>query len=148
MLRELHELDLPQLVAIEIATQESPWSEDVFKQCIILGSQGWVIEVEQKVVGFVLLFSKACEGHILNIGVDPDYQRQGYGEALMTKVMETAEDELLTVVYLEVRISNERAKNLYKKMGFEQVGVRKGYYATAGGREDALVLAKQLEQKA
>jgi ribosomal-protein-alanine N-acetyltransferase len=147
MLRNLKDTDIPDLVALEIATQESPWSEDIFNKCIILGSQGWVLEVDQRVIGFVLFLSRVGEGHILNICVHPDYQHQGYGRLLMDKVMAIADDEKLIVVYLEVRVSNRNAIQLYEKMGFKQLGVRKGYYPLSAGREDGLVFAKDLMHK-
>jgi ribosomal-protein-alanine N-acetyltransferase len=143
MLRQLHEGDLSDLVAIEAATQYAPWTEDVFKQCVILGSEGWVMVVEEQVVGFVILFAKAGEGHILNIGVHPAYQRRGYGQRLLEKILAVAQEQALLMLYLEVRISNHGALALYEKMGFKQIGVRKGYYATPDGREDAWVLMKE-----
>jgi ribosomal-protein-alanine N-acetyltransferase len=144
MLHKLTEFDIPELVAIETLTQHSPWPEDVFKKCIEIGTQGWVIKDHLHIVGFVLFLSKLDEGHILNIAIHPSYQRQGYGQQLLNQVISAAKEEKLTVIFLEVRMSNDQAIALYEKMGFSQIGVRKGYYALASGREDALILAKYL----
>jgi ribosomal-protein-alanine N-acetyltransferase len=142
-LRILTERDLPALVIIEKATQFSPWSEDTFSQCILFGAEGWVVEMNQQIIGFVLFFSKVGECHILNIGVHPDYQHQGYGKLLMNKVIEVAHKELLNSIYLEVRCSNKNAIALYEKMGFKTIGTRKDYYKTANdSREDAFVFVK------
>lgn len=147
MLRSLTDDDIPVLTTIEMATQPAPWSEDIFKKCMFLGSDAWVIEVEQRVVGFIILLAKAGEGHILNLGVDPAYQRRGFGQQLLSKVMAVAEEEALSVLFLEVRLSNHNAIALYQKLGFKEIGVRKNYYSSAGGREDALVFAKMKEEK-
>ena len=144
MLRLLNEKDIPALVTIEKVIQFSPWSEDTFYQCIIFGAQCWVIEVKQQIVGFVLFFSKVGEGHILNVGVHPEYQRQGYGQRLMEKILTVAAEEMLSTLYLEVRSSNEAAIALYKKVGFHPVGLRKNYYKNQDRYEDALVLEKTL----
>ena len=145
MLHALTESDIPALVIIEDMTQKSaPWSAETFKQCMTIGSLGWVIEDQHKIIGFVLLLLKAGEGHILNIAVHPDYQRRGYGQQLFNKVISVACEEKVTILFLEVRASNLSAIALYKKMGFNQIGMRKGYYVHSEGREDALVLAKDL----
>jgi len=144
MLRHLSENDIPALVLIEKATQFTPWSEDTFYQCIFFGAKSWVIEVDDHVVAFVLFFSKIGEGHILNIAVHPNYQRHGYGQQLMKKILTVAEEEKLTKLYLEVRCSNVGAIALYKKMGFYTIGTRKNYYRNQDQYEDALVLEKMI----
>ena len=143
-LRVMTEQDLSELTIIEIATQFSPWSKEIFEKCLLLGSQAWVIEIEQRVIGFVLLFSKVNEGHILNLAVHPDYQRQGYGKLLMKKILAIAEEEALNKIYLEVRHSNRGAIALYKEMGFHPIGVRKNYYRNQDQYEDALVFEKTI----
>jgi [ribosomal protein S18]-alanine N-acetyltransferase len=147
MLRALTELDIPELVTIEALTQQSPWSEDIFKKCMAMGSQGWVILYSLRIVGFVVLFSKVGEGHILNIAVHPDYQRRGYGQQLLNKVISAAEEEALTVIFLEVRSSNHHAIALYKKMGFHQIGVRKNYYVYSDRQEDTVRRENAFEQE-
>lgn len=144
MLRSLYKSDLSRLVAIENAVHVAPWAEETFKSCLQAHCVGWVVEVEQKVMAFVLITFSMDECHILNICVDHPYQHQGYGRQLLTQVLTYAKSKKLNLVYLEVRQSNTRAIQLYQKMGFELIGERKGYYPTVAGREDALILAKVL----
>ncbi|MBV8802990.1 MAG: ribosomal protein S18-alanine N-acetyltransferase, partial [Gammaproteobacteria bacterium] len=106
-----------------------------------------VIEIKQQIVGFILFFSKVGEGHILNVGVHPDYQRRGYGQLLMEKILAVAAEEMLNKIYLEVRYSNEGAIALYKKMGFVPIGVRKNYYKNHDHYEDAFVFEKIIHFK-
>lgn len=147
MLRALTKEDLSELVSIEAATQISPWSEEVFKRCQEVGSIGWVAEQSGQVIGFIIVMFQAPDAHILNLCVHPDYQHQGIGQQLLEKALNTAKEQGIGVAYLEVRISNRKAINLYKKMGFSQVGERKDYYTdqTQTGHENALVFAKDLQ---
>ena len=84
------------------------------------------------------------EAHILNISVAPDEQGKGVGRRMMEILIETAKGEAETM-FLEVRPSNPGAIALYQKLGFNEIGVRKGYYpAENNGREDAIMLALEL----
>jgi ribosomal-protein-alanine N-acetyltransferase len=84
------------------------------------------------------------EAHIMNICVDPDIQKQGVGAKLLENMIERARKKA-EKIFLEVRPSNEAAVSLYKRRGFNEIGVRKGYYpAVDGYREDAVMLALDL----
>lgn len=146
MLRPLDEHDLPDLMVIENATQEAPWSEAVFTRCFAMGYDFWGEEIDKKIVGFVVMAgTSAGENHILNLCVHPDYQRRGIGKSLMEFAMHQAKARhASSIMYLEVRRSNRNAIFLYNKLGFSQIAERKGYYPSQKGREDALVLAKDL----
>jgi len=145
MLRAITESDIPQLCAIEIATQLAPWPRETFEKCFQARGLGWVItQPVDKVIGFILVFIQVGECHILNLCVDPSQQRQGYGAQLVSQALAEAKQQGATIAYLEVRSSNENAIALYKKMGFSKIGERKGYYSAAEGREDAWVFAKKV----
>jgi len=142
MLRTVTLSDVPQLLAIEAATQVEPWSEEIFKLCFQGDSRGWVIEqVNSKIIGFVLVLVQAGECHVLNLAVEPSQQRQGYGCKLLSYALTVAKQQGAEIAYLEVRSSNDNAIALYRKMGFGKIGERKNYYFTMDGREDALVYA-------
>ncbi|MEO8400405.1 MAG: ribosomal protein S18-alanine N-acetyltransferase [Gammaproteobacteria bacterium] len=137
--------DIPTLMAIEIATQAEPWSEDIFRQCLKIGYDCWLIEENQKIIAFILVSSTmAGESHILNLCVDVPYQRRGFGCELVTYVLKTEKNKGMGVIFLEVRRTNQPAIALYQKMGFKQINVRKNYYPNGKEREDALVLAMDL----
>jgi ribosomal-protein-alanine N-acetyltransferase len=146
MLRVLTEKDLPQLVAIEAATQAVPWSEEIFKKCFQLDGRGWAIDVNGNMIGFILIVTQADECHILNLCIEPLYQQQGYGKQLLLHVLNEIKQQRTEIVYLEVRRSNQKAIFLYEKMGFQIIGERKNYYSLAEGQEDALVFAKDLSK--
>ena len=142
MLRPFEKVDLPYLISLERLTQAAPWPEDVFARCLEAGSVAWILEVDQRVIGFIFILERAGEAHILNLCVHPDFQQRGYGFQLLTHVLHGLEHNKVSFVYLEVRRSNESAINLYKKMGFYKIGERKNYYVHGDHQEDALVFAK------
>jgi ribosomal-protein-alanine N-acetyltransferase len=144
MLRPLTEQDIPYLLGIEQATQSTPWSEDIFKSCMQAGYEGWVIEDNHFVIGFIIFSIQLNESHILNLGVHPNFQRLGFGHQLMSHALNESKKDGVSVAYLEVRSSNNPAIALYKKMGFKQIGTRRDYYPATTGREDALVFAKDV----
>ncbi len=144
MLRNLMDSDLTQVIEIEYAAQVVPWSADVFKRCLSFNYDAWVIDLDQKVVGFIIVSVIAYELHILNLCIHPHYQRRGFGLKLLNYALHQAKLHGDSMAYLEVRCSNKSAIALYDKVGFVQIGERKNYYPTLSAHEDALVFAKEL----
>ena len=138
--------DIVEVYAIEVETQPVPWSEGIFRDCLAAGYHAWVLLREEKVLGYILAYIRSGECHILNICVKSDVQGSGYGRKLMEHALKSAKDEDANLAILEVRPSNLRAITLYKHLGFNEIGIRKDYYAMPDGvsREDALVLALQM----
>ena len=143
-IRPLHLSDLPQIQAIEGATQVAPWAQESFLLCFESGYPSWVLELDGKIIGFIILVLQVDECHILNLAVATPYQHQGLGQQLLLQGIEYSRAEHAMVIYLEVRCSNTRAVRLYQKIGFQQIGERKDYYRVLQQHEDALVLAKYL----
>jgi ribosomal-protein-alanine N-acetyltransferase len=95
-------------------------------------------EQRQLLVGFVGLWFMAGEAHIVSIAVRESYRRKGLGELLLIGAIEIATKRGQQVVTLEARVSNDAAKALYLKYGFEEVGIRRRYYSDNG--EDAAIM--------
>lgn len=135
--------DVPQVYAIECSISPDPWGEKLFSDCISVGYSCWVLESDDDmtVVGYGLLSCAASEAHILNIAIRPDMQHAGLGRRLMQHLIQQAQLLQADMVYLEVRVTNAPAINLYKQLSFIEIGSRKGYYARGREREDAFVLA-------
>lgn len=146
IIRALNKSDIQQMLAIESAVHISPWSEETFKVCFQTGYLCWGIEIDNKIIGFIVVSLKIEECHILNVVVANAYQHQGYGRKLMEYALALAKDSGAGIVYLEVRRSNSRAISLYRKLQFHMVGERKAYYPTVAGLEDALIFAKSLNE--
>ena len=131
--------DVAAVAAVERASYAFPWSEGVFRDCVRVGYFCRVIEAAGEIGGYGIMSCGAGEAHILNICVRGDLRSGGVGRRLMTYLLERARELHMQDVFLEVRPSNGVAIRLYETLGFARVGLRKGYYQAAGGREDALV---------
>ncbi len=142
-LRKMTVSDLPAVLAIERKNYQFPWEEDIFTDCFKAGYSCWVCEELDTILGYSLLSIAVGEAHILNISVDPNEQKQGIGRKMLENLIAVAKGRAETV-FLEVRPTNTVAIALYESMGFNEIGIRKGYYPAENGREDAIMLALQL----
>lgn len=143
-LRPMRAEDLDELVRIERAAYPYPWSQGNFRDCLAAGYCCWVGEIKGRLAGYWLMMSVLDEGHILNCCIAPQWQRRGFGRQLMDHLFAVARGHNTHSLYLEVRLSNLPARRLYESLGFEAVGQRRGYYPTDSGREDALVMRRDL----
>lgn len=132
--------DLDEVMDVEVNSFMIPWSREAFFNELTKNqfAQYLIVEVDQRVVGYCGVWIIIDEAHITNIALLPEYRGMKLGEALMAKVMELAREMGAMRVTLEVRVSNERAQNLYRKFGFEEGAIRKQYYTD--NMEDALVM--------
>lgn len=140
-LREMTSADLPAVAQIERAAYQFPWSQGIFRDCLLAGYEAIVIEDDGFVVGYGIMSVAAGDAHLLNLCVHPRYQRRGLGQRILGALLARARREEVDQVFLEVRPSNFAALELYRRKGFNEVGVRPNYYQADGGREDAIILA-------
>jgi len=145
-LRKMDHADLPSVLQIEQSNYEFPWSEGIFKDCFrTMSYTNWVCEApDDLIAGYCIISIAVGEAHIMNVSVSPRFQRKGVGRKMLEHLIEYARPRAETIL-LEVRPSNQAAINLYRKLGFRQIGIRKDYYpARFGGREDAIMLQLDL----
>ena len=143
-IRTMNYTDLKQVVAIEKKAYPHPWTPGIFRDCLRVGYNAWVMMLDIKVIGYGLVMLSPGEAHILNICIDPEYQRRGLGRYLLRYLIKQSRQTDIDMVMLEVRRSNVSAQLLYQSEGFNELGVRKAYYPADNGREDAIILAKYL----
>lgn len=144
VLRAMQDQDVPAIMAIEERAYPFPWTAGIFHDCLRAGYSCHVIEREGELIGYGVMSSGAREAHILNVCVSPDERGRGYGRLLMERMIEQARRLQAEMMFLEVRPSNQPALRLYARLGFNEIGTRNNYYPAEQGREDALLLAKQL----
>lgn len=144
-MRKLIQSDLPQLLQIERATHLSPWTDETFKLCFNAGCYGWGIEINKKIIGFIIVSLTYDECHILNLCISHAHQRQGWGRQLLMYALQAMQALGGQIAYLEVRRSNVKAIRLYQKLHFHLIGERKDYYPLDTGAEDALIYAKSIK---
>ena len=143
-IRTMNYSDLKQVLVVEKKAYPHPWTLGIFRDCLRVGYHAWVMTLDQNVIGYGIVMLSPGEAHILNICVDPDYQGKGLGRYLLSHLVKKSNLTDVDMVLLEVRRSNVNAQQLYQSEGFHELGVRKAYYPSENGREDAIILAKYL----
>ncbi|VAW87313.1 Ribosomal-protein-S18p-alanine acetyltransferase [hydrothermal vent metagenome] len=144
LVRLMSEQELAEIAAIDARAYPQPWSEQIFRDCLKAKYHCFVFENEDGLLGYGVLSVVMDEAHILNLCILPEKQGQGLGRELINYMIGLSREKKVETVFLEVRISNEIARHLYDRVGFNEVGIRKNYYPAKSGREDAMVLAMYL----
>lgn len=139
-IRKMELVDIEQVMEVDKRSFPKPWSKEIYTEEIKNNSYAhyFVLEVEDRIVGFCGMWLVLDEAQITNIAIDPNYRGKKYGEALFQYVMNVAIASQARILSLEVRVSNLIAQRLYKKFGLQPGGIRRNYYTD--NQEDALVL--------
>ena len=142
--RPMLEADLASVTAIETASFTTPWKVTTFRT--LLDRSGAVLRVLEtptlRVGGYAVLWCILDQGELANIAIAPELRNRGLGAFLLDRMMAEARERGVESLYLEVRVSNFRARAMYGSRGFEEIGVRRDYYDKP--REDARILVKRL----
>ena len=144
-MRPMQDADIDAVMTVESLAYEFPWTHGIFKDCLRVGYCCWVYTLEDDIVGYGVMSVAAGEAHILNLTVQPQMQGQGLGRRLLQRLLTLARQHGADTAFLEVRTSNQAALKLYRDMGFNETGLRRGYYPARKGREDAVVFALSLQ---
>lgn len=136
--------DLDQVVENEVRAYQYPWTRGNFSDCLAALHECRVLLLDAEVLGHGILAFGAQEAHLLNVCVRRDRQGEGFGRALVSHMIERARLRGAGMVFLEVRPSNLVAISLYHSLGFNEIGLRKDYYPSDKGHEDAQVMALDL----
>jgi ribosomal-protein-alanine N-acetyltransferase len=150
VLMPLREDDLDAVLAIEQATYDFPWTRGNFLDSLRAGyeMQG-LVAPESGLVGYFIAMHGVDELHLLNLSVAPAAQHQGHARCMLDELCALARMRRAAQIWLEVRVSNERARGLYERYGFRHIGLRRGYYPAHGRkREDAVVMSLALAREA
>jgi len=130
---------LSAVAALERQCFSDPWSVEMLRPELPDESHEFLLAVEgEELLGYVGLMTVLDEGYLSNVAVSSAYRRQGIAEALLTALLARARARRLSFVTLEVRAGNTPAQTLYRKLGFQEVGVRRGYYEHP--KEDAVLM--------
>ena len=143
-LRPMRDDDLDAVLDIELRAYPFPWTRGIFHDCLRANYPAWVLQRDGVIVGYGLLSIAADEAHVLNVCAAPEEQGRGHGRRLLRALLQLARGRGAQRVFLEVRPSNPAAIALYHAEGFNEIGRRPRYYPARAGREDAIVMAKEL----
>jgi len=133
---------LDAVLEIEQAAYAFPWSRGNFVDSLVAGYLARVLRgTDGAAMGYFLAMAGVDEMHLLNLTVAPAYQRRGLSLVMLAALEDECRAAGAVKLWLEVRVSNTRARAIYERYGFMQVGIRKGYYPAAqSSREDAAVM--------
>ncbi len=146
--RGMQPTDLEAVYAIERVAHRAPWSRDILSDCMLVGYDCRILESMENnaptLIAYIISrYQDPMTCHVLNICVAPLFQGHGHGAFLLEHVMHAPQQSTTNAFVLEVRPSNLVALQLYQKLGFQQVAVKRGYYREDPILEDAIVLRRE-----
>lgn len=136
--------DIDTIARIERECFTSPWSAEAFRMELSQNhfAKYMILERNGETIGYGGMWLIVDEAHITNIAIREPHRGQGLGERLLREMMRTAAWLGALRITLEVRVSNDRAQSLYRKLGFYDAGMRPRYYSD--NHEDALIMWAEL----
>ena len=136
---------LSAVLEVEEKAYAHPWSRANFLDVLHSSYQAQILMADTTILGYFVAMKGVDEAHLLNITVNPTYQRQGWAQVMLDAVTLWARGQDATYLWLEVRVGNARALQVYESHGYQRIAQRKNYYASARGqREDAVVMRLDL----
>ena len=134
----IEENDVSDVLVINNLCFNPPWSLETLESEIKNKfSKYIVLKQDDKVIGYAGIWLIIDEAHITSIAIHPNFRNFGYGSLLLNEVLKLCNEFVIPSITLEVRANNTAAKNLYKKFGFTEEGIRKNYYED---NEDAILM--------
>jgi ribosomal-protein-alanine N-acetyltransferase len=144
-LRPMLQTDIVGVIEVENSVYPFPWTAGNFADSLAAGHEAWLLERDGELIAYAMLMRVLDEEHLLNLAVASAWQGVGLGGRLLAWLCERATGRGSQAMFLEVRPSNDRARALYVRSGFRQVGVRRRYYPSWDqSREDAIVMRREL----
>ncbi len=138
--------DLDEVYSNECSSYPTPWTRKMLRDCLIGEYSFFVLLDEKVIIGHIVFQEVMDEIQLHNLCVSPNFQKRGLGHQCLDFLFEFAKAKQLMQLILEVRVSNSIAINLYAARGFRHIGIRKDYYQSQLGKEDALVMKAQIEK--
>lgn len=147
VLRPMTTAQLNAVMAIEVAAYAFPWTRGNFVDSIVAGHPtGLLFGAADELLGYFVAMVGVDEMHLLNITVAPEVQSCGHARFMIETLIGLCGAHAARSLWLEVRQSNLHARSIYERLGFMQVGARKGYYpAPLSQREDAVVMSFKVD---
>ena len=136
--------DLDAVAVNEASAYGFPWPRRAFADCMEQRHECHVAQLGEHLIGHGVIAVTGDEAQLLNVCIVPQAQGEGHGRALATFLLQCAVARRTRVVFLEVRASNLVAIALYESLGFRRIGCRRDYYRALVGRENAHVMALEL----
>ena len=136
--------DTAELAELESRAHAHGWSAAQYQDSVRCAHQFHGLFAAEQLQGFAVTQTVLDEAELLNIVMDPQWQGQGLGRLLLRELTASLAAAGVRRLFLEVRASNDVARQLYRRQGFSESGLRKNYYPCADGREDAILMETEL----
>ena len=135
-------INLDDIFSLELDSYALPWTKGILRDCLNNHYDFIIAKYNNVIIGYIIAKISSHETHILNLTVSKYYRKNGIATELLEMVIAKCFILNSLDIYLETRVDNIAAINLYEKHGFRRISIRKNYYKTSTGREDAIVFKK------
>ncbi|MCV2369542.1 ribosomal protein S18-alanine N-acetyltransferase [Roseateles oligotrophus] len=140
--------DVAEILVLERQVYAMPWSEGNFIDSLAAGYEAFVLrsapvlrDPRTQLFGYFLAMKGVDEMHLLNLSVAPEQQGRGFARLMLDALCKICREQACPQLWLEVRVGNQRAREVYRRYGFTELGLRRAYYPVAAGpREDAVLM--------
>ena len=148
----LTSIEIPPVLFIEEQNSDYPWSQLQFTTSIENSKNlCFYFSYDDKTIGYLIAMVSIDTADILNIGIDPDFQRKGYATGLLNHLIEELKKRNISEILLEVRSGNKSAIQFYKRQGLEEISIRKNYYTknskNKSQREGGIIMSIKIPSK-
>ena len=139
---DVHIDDLNNIYSLELKSYPHPWTKGILRDCINNHYDFYIAKTNNIIIGYIIAKISIYETHILNLTISQDYRQNGVASELLEMVFAKCFIMNSLNIFLETRVDNLPAIKLYEKHGFRRISIRKNYYSSNDGSEDAIVFKK------
>lgn len=140
-IRRMRREDIEDVIGLERRVFDNPWTRGLFKSELAFGRRSvyLVADTGSRILGFIGARLHGHEMHITNMAVEREFRRRGIGSLLLLECVRNTSERSVQCATLEVRSSNDIARQFYRRKGFTELGLRRGYYQDTD--EDAIMMS-------
>ena len=136
--------DLDNIFKVELKSYDNPWTIGILRDCIVNHYDFYKAEYNNNLIGYIIAKISMYETHILNLTISEDYRHRGIATELLEMIFSKCYIVNSLNIFLETRVNNTPAIKLYEKHNFRRISIRKNYYQTSDGKQDAIIFKKVL----
>ena len=136
--------DLDNIFKVESNSYDNPWTIGILRDCIVNHYDFYKAEYNNNLIGYIIAKISMYETHILNLTISEDYRHRGIATELLEMIFSKCYIMNSLNIFLETRVNNTPAIKLYEKHNFRRISIRKNYYQTSDGKQDAIIFKKIL----
>ena len=136
--------DLDSIFKLELNSYDNPWTIGILRDCLVNHYDFYKAEYNNNLIGYIIAKISIHETHILNLTISEDYRHKGIATELLEMIFSKCYIVNSLNIFLETRVNNTPAIKLYEKHNFRRISIRKNYYQTSDGKQDAIIFKKIL----